>query len=344
MRAGTTDVAVIVVGYNDRDALISCVGALTADPTPGHIIVVDSASDDGTPSILEGLATSDERIVTQANSENLGYAAAVTGAARLVDSTYLAILNADTVPSVGWLNPQIAYLEENSGVAATCPTVALRGTDHLNAAGQDIHVTGLGFNRSLHRRIPEGGASPAQVPGLQGTAFVIRRSVLEAMGGWYSGGFLYHEDVELSWTVRVMGHEIAYVPTPPVEHDYMLTMSPEKLFLLERNRLELLLANTRLATRLALTPLLLWTELMMWGYCLMRGPSMLAAKGRTYVSIRSRRAIVRRRRAQIDSLRRIPDRVVLRSLRWNYNWDQMIFLGRRRSTSGRRGGRDLPVS
>jgi GT2 family glycosyltransferase len=339
----TADVAVIVVAYNDREALISCVDALAADPTPRHIVVVDNASDDGTPSILEDLAASDERIVTQANSENLGYAAAVTGAARLVDSAYLAVLNADTLPSVGWLNPQIAYLEENPEVAATCPTLALRETRLLNAAGQDIHVTGLGFNRYLHRSIAEGGTSPVHVPGLQGTAFVIRRSVLEAMGGWYSGGFLYHEDVELSWTIRVMGHEISYVPTPRVEHDYALTMSPEKLFLLERNRWELLLAGTKPMTRLALAPLLLWTELMMWGYCLMRGPRMLAAKGRTYSSIRHRRIVIQNRRARIATLRRVSDRTVLRSFRWNYNWDQLVFLGRRRSTSGRRGGRDLPV-
>jgi GT2 family glycosyltransferase len=344
VRAGPTDVAVIVVAFNDRDALASCVDALAADPTPTHIVVVDNASADGTPSILEDLAADDERIIVQANAENIGYAAAVTAAADLIESRYVAVLNADTSPSVGWLDPQIAYLDENPEIAATCPTLALRETDVLNAAGQDIHVTGLGFNRLLHRRIAEGGSSPTRVPGLQGTAFVIRRSVLEAMGGWYSGGFLYHEDVELSWTIRVMGHEIAYVPTPSVEHDYALTMSPEKLFLLERNRWELLLANTRPVTRLALAPLLVWTELMMWGYCLMRGPKMLTAKGRTYASIRHRRTVVQDRRARIATLRRVSDRTVLRSFRWNYNWDQLVFLGRSRSTSGRRGGRDLPVN
>ncbi|MCJ7780013.1 MAG: glycosyltransferase, partial [Acidimicrobiia bacterium] len=336
MRSEGVDVAVIVVAYNDRDALHSCVTALVSDSAPAHIVVVDNASDDGTASILEGLAAVDERITIQANRENIGYAAAVTAAAGLVESTYLAILNADTLPSVGWLEPQIVYLDRNPDVAATCPTLALKGTDLLNAAGQDIHVTGLGFNRFLSHPIAASDTSPVHVPGLQGTAFVIRRSVLEAMGGWYSGGFLYHEDVELSWTLRLMGHEIAYVPTPRVEHDYTLTMSPEKLFLLERNRWELLLASTRPSTRLILSPLLVWTELMMWGYCLMRGPSMLTSKGRTYASIRRRRAVVRERRAQIDRLRRVSDRAVMRSFRWNYNWDQLVFVGRSRSTSGRR--------
>ena len=68
------------------------------------------------------------------------------------------------------------------------------------------------------------------------------------------------------------------MPASTVSHDYHLTMFPHKLFLLERNRWSMLLANTRLSTRLALSPLLALTELMMWGYCLLRGPSFLRAK------------------------------------------------------------------
>ncbi len=337
------DVTVIVVAYNDQGSLSSCIGALIADAAPAQIIVVDNASDDGTASILSDIGTSDERIRIQQNRENIGYAAAVTNALPLSSSAYIAVLNADTVPSAGWLDPQIDYLEQNTHVAATSPTLVLRGTDLLNATGLDIHITGVVFNRNLHHPISDAATSPERVPGIQGTAFVIRRSALEAMGGWYSAGFLYHEEAELSWTLRLMGHDIVYVPTPAVEHNYVLTMSPEKLFLLERNRWEMLLANTKSTTLLVLGFPLLWTEAMVWAYCLMQGPRMLRAKWRSYASIRSRRTIIQQRRAHITDLRRVSDRSVLHSFRWNYAWGQMVSIGRRRSTSGRRGGRDLPV-
>lgn len=339
----SSNVTVVVVGYNDRDSFPGCVEALAADPAAERIIIVDNASTDGTSEILSELAATDPRVDAVQNQENGGYAAAVNGVLPTITSTYVAVLNADIVPSPGWLEPQIYYLDEHPEVAATSPTVTLIDTERINAAGLDIHVTGLGFNRRLHGAVAEAETMAVDVPGIQGTAFVIRRSVLETMGGWYSGGFLYHEDVELSWTIRLMGYRIAYVPTPFIEHRYALTMSPEKLFLLERNRWEMLLANTRATTRLLLTPLLVWTELMMWGYCFTRGRTMLGAKWRSYGSIRRRRDTVAERRAAISGLRRVSDRAVLGALRWNYTWDQLIHVGSQRPTRGRRGGRDMPV-
>lgn len=337
------DVTVVVVGYNDRESLPTCVAALAADPAAARIVVIDNASTDGTSATFERLRALDPRVETVENSDNVGYAGAVDGVLPSITTGYLAVLNADSVPSAGWLAPQIDYLDAHPQIAATCPTVALAGTDQLNAAGLDIHVTGLGFNRKLHGPVDSVEAEPVEVPGLQGGAFVIRRAVLESSGGWYSEGFLYHEDVELSWTLRLMGYRIAFVPTARVDHHYSLIMSPEKLFLLERNRWEMLLANTRWTTRLAISPLLLWTELMMWTYCASRGRAMIEAKRRSYASIRQRRAIVAKRRAAIGELRRVSDWKVLSTLRWNYTWDQLLFVGRRRASAGRRGGRDMPV-
>jgi GT2 family glycosyltransferase len=343
MNSGVLSVTVVVVGYNDRESLPTCVAALAADPAAARIVVIDNASTDGTSETFSNLQALDPRVETIENPANVGYAGAVDGVLPSITTDYLAVLNADSVPSTGWLTPQIAYLDTHSQFAATCPTMTLAGTEQLNATGLDIHVTGLGFNRRLSSAVDAAEAQPTEVPGLQGGAFVIRRVTLEAAGGWYSGGFLYHEDVELSWTVRLMGYRIAFVPTPRVDHHYSLTMSPEKLFLLERNRWETLLANTSWTTRLAISPLLLWTELMMWTYSASRGRSMLAAKKRSYASISARRGTIADRRAVIGGLRRVSDRQVLVAFRWNYTWDQLVFVGRRRSSRGRRGGRDMPV-
>ena len=343
MSSGTLDVTVVVVGYNDRASLPACVAALAADPAAARIVFIDNASTDGTPETFAKLSSLDPRVETRANPDNVGYAGAVDGVLPSITTTYLAVLNADAVPSPGWLAPQIAFLDAHPQFAATCPTVMLAGTESLNATGLVVHVTGLGFNRRLHEPARAAEGEPVEVPGLQGGAFVVRRATLEACGGWYAGGFLYHEDVELSWTLRLMGYRIAFVPTPRVDHHYTLTMSPEKLYLLERNRWETLLANTRWTTRIVVSPFLVWTELMMWTYCALKGRSMLAAKGQSYLAIRKRRSLIERRRASIRNLRRVSDWRVLRALTWNYTWDQLVFVGRRRTSAGRRGGRDMPV-
>lgn len=343
MTEAPRDVIVIVVGYNDRTSLPICVAALAEDPTARRIVVIDNASTDGTEAILADLEAIDPRVEAIRNPENVGYAGAINGVLASIPTEYLAVVNADVVASPGWLTPQIEYLDANPQCAATCPTVTLAGTDDLNAAGLDIQVTGLGFNRRLYQPVTEAETQPIEVPGLQGGAFVVRCQALEDAGGWYPGGFLYHEDVELSWTLRLLGYRIAFVPTPRVEHHYALTMSPEKLFLLERNRWEMLLANTRRSTRVVLAPLLLWTEMMMWTYCVSRGRAMVAAKKRSYSSIRQRRTVVQRRREAINHMRLVSDWEVLRALNWNYTWDQLVFVGKRRTTRGRRGGREMPT-
>jgi GT2 family glycosyltransferase len=159
--------------------------------------------------------------------------------------------------------------------------------------------------------------------------------LLGRLGGWDESGFLYFEDVELSWLLHIAGSEIWCVPASTVVHDYHLSMFPHKLFLLERNRRRMLLTDLRGRTRLAISPMLALSELMMWGYCLIRGPKFLRAKGRSYGWVRANRAQIRARREQVDSVRRRSDWQVLRGLRWGYPLDQFLTLGRERGESER---------
>src|SRR5262249_46482777 len=179
------------------------------------------------------------------------------------------------------------------------------------------------------------GTEPFRVSGLHGAAFLIRRELLQRFGGWDDSGFLYHEDVELSWLLRLAGKDIVCVPASIVRHDYHLTMFPQKLFLLEPNRWKMLLPNLHGRTRLALSPLLAITELMMWGYCLLRGPKFLRGKWESYAWLRRNGEVVRHRRREIAPLLRVSDWAVLRRMHWGYPLDQFVTLGRERGKSER---------
>ncbi|HEY6654835.1 MAG TPA: glycosyltransferase family 2 protein [Solirubrobacterales bacterium] len=331
-------VSVVVVNYNGADALPRCLEALVADTGEAstEVLVVDNASSDGSDAIAEAAAERHESIRLLGSPTNRGYAGAVNLALADARGTYVAVLNMDVVVGAGWLDPLIAFLESTPGVGAVCPLILLESDPgRINAAGQNVHVTGLGFNRWLEEPRERAGSAPFRVSGLHGASFLIRRDDFESIGGWDESGFLYHEDVELSWLLRITGREIYCVPASTVSHDYHLTMFPHKLFLLERNRWSMLLANTRLSTRLALSPLLAITELMMWGYCLLRGPSFMRAKLDSYRWISGHRERIRERRRFVDSLRRRSDWGVLRGLHWSYPLDQFVTLGRERGESER---------
>jgi hypothetical protein len=331
-------VSVIVVNYNGADALPRCLEALLADTddASAEVLVVDNASSDGSEAIAEEAAERNEAVRLLRSPTNRGYAGAVNLALAEARGAYVAVLNMDVVVSPGWLDPLISFLETTPGAGAVCPLIVLESDPgRINAAGQDIHVTALGFNRWLEQPRDRAGSAPFRVSGLHGAAFLIRREDFEAIGGWEESGFLYHEDVELSWLLTLWGREIHCVPGSTVSHDYHLTMFPHKLFLLERNRWSMLLADTRPLTRVALSPLLALSELMMWGYCLLRGPSFLRAKLDSYRWISTHRERIRERRRFVESLRRRSDWGVLRRMRWGYPVDQFVTLGRERGESER---------
>jgi GT2 family glycosyltransferase len=179
------------------------------------------------------------------------------------------------------------------------------------------------------------------VSGLQGGAFVIRRELLERIGGMDATGFLYHEDVNLSWLLRLMGFDLFCVPDSVVRHDYFLSMYPEKLYLLERNRWAMLLAYLHRSSLLCLTPALIVTEVLMWSYCLLQGWAFMRAKLGSYRWVWARREQIRRRRKLAESVRALSDWQVLKKLRWSYAWDQFLVLGRERGPSRRQNIREL---
>ena len=330
-------VTVIVVNYNGEDALEGCLEALLADDGgPAEILVVDNASSDDSARIAEEAAERHDAVRLLRSPTNRGYPGAVNMALPEATCTYVAVLNMDVVVSPGWLRPLVALLESTPDAGAACPLIVLESDPNtINAAGQYVHPTGLGFNRWLGKPRAKAGSGPFRVSGLHGAAFLIRRDLLESLGGWDESGFLYHEDVQLSWLLQLAGREIWCAPASTVRHDYHLTMFPHKLFLLERNRGAMLAANLRWWTRLALLPLLALSELMMWGYCLLRGPSFLRAKLNAYRWVGANRARIRERRRFVQSVRERSDWGVLRGLHWGYPLDQFLTLGRERGESER---------
>jgi hypothetical protein len=339
-------VSVVVVNHNGREHLSECLEALCADQlSPAFDVwVVDNASHDQSGEIVEAYALRRAFIHLLRNPVNRGYAGGVNTALPHLRSEFVAALNPDCLVEPGWLSAPIALMQAQPHIGAVNPLILLHNDERINAAGQDVHVTGLGFNRWLWQPRAKAGSAPMRVSGIQGGALILRRSVLQHMGGWDESGFLYHEDVELSWLLQLMGYELCCAPASIVRHKYHLTMYPEKLFLLERNRWAMLATHLRPLARWVLAPWLIATEILMWGYCLLRGPGFLQAKAASYYWIITHTRELAQQARRIETLRRRSDWHVLRRLRWNYVWDQLLSLGQERGRSKRQPPGGLPVN
>jgi GT2 family glycosyltransferase len=321
--------SIIIVNYNAGRDLEECISALEEHTSlPHEVIVVDNNSTDGS---MDGLKERHPDVHIISSETNVGYACGINLGAAQARGEYLVIFNPDVIVKRNWLAPLVNFLREHPKVGAVTPRILLHENPFvLNALGQNIHFTGLGFNRKLNQPSSQADREPVRVSGVQGGAFVMPSGVFRQIGGMNESYFLYHEDVELSLRLALAGYHIYTVPGSVVSHKYHLHMTPDKLHWLERHRWMTLLTTYQASTLLVLTFLLLLTEAMMAGYCLLRGGAYLRAKAKAIQWVFVNLGRIRSIRKKTQSLRRVSDREAFSGLRFMYDYDQFISLVRQR--------------
>lgn len=302
-------VSVIIVNYNGGAYLGTCLRSLLAGGGPTcEVIVVDNASTDGSADAVARLFP-EVRLIRSA--ANLGFGAGNNLGAEAARGGYLAFLNPDTVVAPGWIEALIAALEADPAAGmATAKILLLDAPDCINACGNTVHITGLTLCRGM-------GLGQAALPysddvdAVSGAAFVMRRDLFTALGGFDGSFFMYMEDTDLSWRARLAGYRCRYVPEAVIRHDYRLRFGPRKTFFQERNRYLMLLKSLRWPSLLALLPALLLAELLTWGFVLLREPGRWANKIQAYIWVARHWDTILRQRQQTQALRRVNDRALL---------------------------------
>jgi hypothetical protein len=193
--------------------------------------------------------------------------------------------------------------------------------------GSNIHVTGLGFCRGLNK-LDNNSTLPQRVPGVSGCAYLIRREILERMGGAPEESFMGNDDVVLSWLVNLMDYEIYCLPEAIVYHKYTLKMNPEKFFQLEKSRYFMLLYSLKPLTFVLLFPVWAFTEVLILGYSLLKGRRYIEAKFKAWGAVCTNRKYIRDRRSQVQKLRRVSDLQLLKRLKWNLEWGQLLHISK----------------
>ena len=94
-----------------------------------------------------------------------------------------------------------------------------------------------------------------------GACLLVPARRFREVGGFWEAMFLYCEDTDLCWRLRLAGLRIVVCPDARVVHDYDFGRNTSKLFHLERNRLLMLAANYEPATLARIAPALVATEL-----------------------------------------------------------------------------------
>ncbi|NTW02349.1 MAG: glycosyltransferase family 2 protein [Oscillochloris sp.] len=313
-------VSVVVVSYNSSDYLAPCLTALLADASPEiEIIVFDNQSSDSSQELVEDRFPQ-VRLVR--SSRNLGFGEGNNAAVARARGDYLAFLNPDTIVSPGWLVPLVAALEADPKAGLATARIVLHDrTDLLNTAGNSVHISGLTLCRGMGRPV---AAYPAgEVAAVSGAAFIMRRSLFMALGGFDSAFFMYMEDTDLTWRARLAGYSCRYVPDAVVAHHYQLRFGPRKIYYQERNRYLMLLKSLRWPTLVALLPALFLAEALTWGFVLLRDRPNSANKLKAYGWVGRHWFEIMAMRGHTQRLRRVPDRDLLAVCEGHIDFEQL---------------------
>jgi GT2 family glycosyltransferase len=134
----------------------------------------------------------------------------------------------------------------------------------------------------------------------------MRRDVWHSVGGFAPEYFAYHEDTDLSLRLWQRGYTVEYLPDAVVAHHYEFSRNALKYYLLERNRLMLMLTAYQGRTLVLLAPVLALTEVAMLGAATAGG--WLRPKLRGWGWLWRNRRWLRDRRRLVQSARTVGDR------------------------------------
>jgi N-acetylglucosaminyl-diphospho-decaprenol L-rhamnosyltransferase len=243
-------VTAVVVTWNGAHLLPPCLDSLRGQTLGDRlrVVVVDNASTDGTLALL---ASRYPEVTVVRAAVNLGFAGGVDLGIRSTGGDAIALLNNDATfapdavehllaqlddPRVGAVTARILLagryaVRRRAGSDALPPGAFARGDEVLvpvpddapdgleivNSTGNVVTARGTGQDRDWLRTAgsEDGGRD---VFGFCGGAALLRRSAVEAVGGFDPELFLYYEDTDLSWRLRAAGWAVRYAPEAGARH------------------------------------------------------------------------------------------------------------------------------
>jgi len=225
------DISVVIVNYNVREflnnALISLLKAL--EGYSSEIFVVDNASDDGSVELIQQRFPQVHLI---ANKTNVGFAKANNQALSIAKGKFLLLLNPDTLVQEDTFPKLIEFFQNNHDAGMIgCKILNSDGTLQL-ACRRSFPTPWTAFTKAfgLSSLFPKSKLfarynltyldpdNSYEVDAISGSFMMLRKDVLEKIGGLDESFFMYGEDLDWCFRVQRSGWKVYYVPTTSIIH------------------------------------------------------------------------------------------------------------------------------
>ena len=268
-------VAIMIINYNGLRWLATCLASVARTEYPNYdVYLVDNGSLD---SSVDYVKKNFPRTKIIQHPRNLGFAEGYNRALEKIEASYVLFLNNDVeVLNPCWVKLLVdAAAGDPRTAAVACKMVSMEDHRRLSSVGG----MGIPFWRGfvdIGREEYDRGQYDQK--GFQPFAFcggsaLVKRDVFMKLGGFDEKFFLYVEDADFSWRLRLSGYRIGFAPEAKVAHYFSgsartKAVDDKKLYYCHRNLLRSIIKNCGSSLSWALRNCLLFSFLLVLGFCL----------------------------------------------------------------------------
>jgi N-acetylglucosaminyl-diphospho-decaprenol L-rhamnosyltransferase len=228
--------SVVIVNYNVKYFLEQCLSSLkkavdgsSLQAGQTEVFIVDNCSVDGSMDFLIPLFPEFHFI---RNEENRGFARANNQALAFCTGEFILFLNPDTILAEDTLDICLSFIRST-------PDAGALGVHMIDGAGRYLNESKRGFpspSASFFKMSGLAGlfprsrvfsayylghlreGSPHRVDILSGAFMMVKKSILDNSGGFDERYFMYAEDIDLSYQIRLAGFQNYYLSGTSIIH------------------------------------------------------------------------------------------------------------------------------
>jgi len=227
---GVALLSIVIVNWNTRDKLHDCLTSIFryTRTTEFEVIVVDNGSVDGSGEMLRRDFPTISIIV---NDSNRGFAKGCNQGMRVSRGRLILLLNSDTYVRDDVIGRMARHVISRPEVAVAGCQLRFPDERVQHSAYRSLSIwRSLFEDLWLYKLIPEAGRGEMLLGGywqdykelevdwLAGAFMMLRREILEKVGGFSEDFFMYGEDSEWCMRIREAGYRIFYNPLGVVYH------------------------------------------------------------------------------------------------------------------------------
>lgn len=222
--------SVVIVNWNTRQMLLDALASIYSAPPPFpfEVFVIDNASKDGS---AEAVANAYPQVLLMANRDNKGYAEGNNQGIERAQGEFILLLNPDVILPEGGLQKAVAFLEADPkagalGVKQVHPNGELQRSVRGFPSPLAIWWELIGFSR-IFSSSPFFGAyrmtwfpydRVAEVDQPMGTFLMMRRAVVEQIGGLDLAFPIFFNEVDWCLRCKRLGWKIYFTPEVEIIH------------------------------------------------------------------------------------------------------------------------------